>query len=133
MFLCSKSYNGLKNPENELPEKCPYSELFWSTFSVFGLNTERYGVSLHIQSKCRKMRTWITPNTDTFYLVISAMNKKPFFYNLHVLCTRRKSKDGLTKNVINGHKYNKCKTKISLRRSLTSNISCNAFIQPQFD
>ena len=36
-------------------------------FPAFGLNTERYGVSLRIQSKCGKMRTGITPNTDTFY------------------------------------------------------------------
>ena len=50
-----------------LDEKCPYSELFWSTFS--GLNTERYSVSLRIHSKCEKMQTRITPNTDTFYAV----------------------------------------------------------------
>ena len=31
---------------------------------AFGL---RYSVSLHIQSECGKMRTRITPNTDTFY------------------------------------------------------------------
>ena len=36
---------------------------------AFGLNTERYGVSLCIQSKCGKMRTRITPNTDTFHAV----------------------------------------------------------------
>ena len=28
-----------------------------------------FGVSLRIQSKCGKMRTRITPNTDTFYVV----------------------------------------------------------------
>ena len=33
---------------------------------TFGLNTERYGVSLHIQSEFGKMRTRKTPNTDTF-------------------------------------------------------------------
>ena len=33
-------------------------------FSAFGLNTERYGVSLHIQSKCGKIQTRKTPNTD---------------------------------------------------------------------
>ena len=38
-----------------------------SYFPSFGLNTERYGV---IQSKCRKIRTTITPNTDTFSAVI---------------------------------------------------------------
>ena len=45
-----------------LREKCPYSELFWSGFSR--IQTE-YGE----QSECRKMRTRITPNTDTFYAV----------------------------------------------------------------
>ena len=39
-------------------------------FPAFGLNTERYGVSHRIQSECGKMRTRITPNTDTFYAVI---------------------------------------------------------------
>ena len=38
-------------------------------FPAFGLNTERYGVSLRIQSECGKMRTRITPNTDTVYAV----------------------------------------------------------------
>ena len=38
-------------------------------FPAFELNTERYSVSLHIQSECRKIRTRITPNTDTFYAV----------------------------------------------------------------
>ena len=39
-------------------------------FPAFGLNTERYGVygvSLRVQSEYEKMRTRITPNTDTFY------------------------------------------------------------------
>ena len=36
-------------------------------FPVFGLNTERSGVSLRIQSERGKMRTRITPNMDTFY------------------------------------------------------------------
>ena len=38
-------------------------------FPALGLNTERYGVSLHIQSECGKFRTIITPNTDTFHTV----------------------------------------------------------------
>ena len=43
-------------------------------FPTFGLNTERYShVSLHIQSKCRKVRTRKTPNKDknTFHVVES--------------------------------------------------------------
>ena len=38
-------------------------------FPAFGLNTERCGVSLYMQSKCGKMRTRITRNTDAFYAV----------------------------------------------------------------
>ena len=39
-------------------------------FPAFGLKKERYdGVSLYIQSKCGKMQTRITPNTDTFHAV----------------------------------------------------------------
>ena len=38
-------------------------------FPAFGLNTERYSVSLCIQSECGKIRTRITPNSDTFYAV----------------------------------------------------------------
>ena len=38
-------------------------------FPLFGLNTERYGVSLHIQSECGKMRIRTNTNTDTFHAV----------------------------------------------------------------
>ena len=38
-------------------------------FPAFGLNTERYSLSLRIQIECGKMRTRITPNTDTFHAV----------------------------------------------------------------
>ena len=39
-------------------------------FPVLGLNTERYSLSLRLQSECKKMRTRITRNTDTFYAVV---------------------------------------------------------------
>ena len=38
-------------------------------FPTFGLDRDRCSVSLRIQSECRKMRTRITPNTDTFHAV----------------------------------------------------------------
>ena len=38
-------------------------------FPAFGLNMERYGVSLRIQSACGKMRTRITPNPDSCFAV----------------------------------------------------------------
>ena len=44
-----------------------YSGLY---FPAFGLNREKYGVSLGIQSECGKIRTRITPNTDTFHAVV---------------------------------------------------------------
>ena len=47
-------------------------------FPKFGLNTGRYGVSRHIQSRCGKMQTRITPNTDTFHAVTITN------YNCHV-------------------------------------------------
>ena len=43
-------------------------------FPAFGLNTDRYGVSLRIQSKWEKIRTRITLNTDTFYAVTISTN-----------------------------------------------------------
>ena len=45
-------------------------------FHAFGLNAERYSVSLRIQSECWKIRTRITPNTDTFNAVIDCLDLK---------------------------------------------------------
>ena len=42
-------------------------------FPAFGQNTERYSVSLRIQSECGKIWTIITPNTDTFYAMLSTL------------------------------------------------------------
>ena len=39
---------------------------FQGFFPTFGLNTERYGVSLCIQSECGKIWTRKTPHLDTF-------------------------------------------------------------------
>ena len=44
-----------------------YSGLY---FPALGLNMERYGISLHIQSECGKIRTRITANTNTFHAVL---------------------------------------------------------------
>ena len=54
-------------------------------FPAFGLNTERYSVSLRIQSECGKMRTRITPNTDTFYAV--QLTKYIQFFKLLLVST----------------------------------------------
>ena len=45
-------------------------------FPAFGLNTERYRVSLCTQFECGKMRTRITPNTDTSYAVTAIIGTK---------------------------------------------------------
>ena len=56
-----------------LRKKCPYSELFWTHFPAFGLNTERYGVSIRIRSECGKMWTRTTPNTE----ILQADDRNP--------------------------------------------------------
>ena len=48
-------------------------------FPVFRLNTERYYVSLRIQSECGKLRTRITPTTDTFYVELYSFYKRHLF------------------------------------------------------
>ena len=47
----------LESGRRALHENCPYLGFFWPYFPGFGLNTERYGVSLRIQSEYGKMRT----------------------------------------------------------------------------
>ena len=53
---------------------CVKSVRIWSYsgphFPPFGLNIERYRVSLRIQSEWGETRTKITPNTDTFHAVL---------------------------------------------------------------
>ena len=61
---------GLTESVRDHNTHCMKSVRIWSYsgphFSTFGLNTERYSVSLRIQSECGKMRTRVTPNTNTF-------------------------------------------------------------------
>ena len=51
---------------------------------------ERYSLSLRIQSECGKIRTRMTPNTDTFYVVPYAILLKGYY-------KRQVHYDGLTK------------------------------------
>ena len=64
-------------------EHCVKSVRIWnysgSYFPAFGLNTERYSASFHIQSECEKLRTRQTPNTDTFHAVDHINNKVSIF------------------------------------------------------
>ena len=73
-FFVGNSCNTVLLVENEkknvsLRENCPYSEFPCPYFPAFGLNTERYSVSLRIQSECGKIQTSKTPNTGTFEAV----------------------------------------------------------------
>ena len=43
-------------------------------FLVCRFNTEKYSVSLRIQSKCGKIQTRKTPNKDTFHVVIYGLD-----------------------------------------------------------
>ena len=43
-------------------------------FPAFGLNTERYGIFLPIQTECSKIWTRKTPNTDAFQAATSSLN-----------------------------------------------------------
>ena len=45
-------------------------------FPAFGLNTEKYGVSLRVQSECGKKQTRKTPNTETLHAVSNIEIKK---------------------------------------------------------
>ena len=55
-----------------LYENCPYLEFFQTFFREFRLNTEKYSVSLCIQSKCEKTRTNETPSTETFHAALAS-------------------------------------------------------------
>ena len=63
-------------------QHCVKSVRIWSYsspyFHVFGLNLEIYKVSIRIQTKCVKIRSRITPTTDTFYTVQESMISKIF-------------------------------------------------------
>ena len=52
-------------------------------FPTFGLNMERYSVSLRIQSKCGKKGTRITPNTGSF----CAVNSLKLFEKCFFVCS----------------------------------------------
>ena len=59
----------LSNCNNACSKSCLVKSVrIWSYsgpyFPTFGLNTERYSISLRIQSECGKIKTRKTPNTD---------------------------------------------------------------------
>ena len=49
-------------------------------FPALGLNMERYGVSLRIQSECGKMQTRIIPKMDVFLPRTERITETNFFW-----------------------------------------------------
>ena len=116
----SKSYETQKY---SLREKCPY-------FPAFRLNTERYSISLRIQSEREKMQIRITPNTDfiTQWLIPQNNRQSAFFgfpdnkknleiinhfhfifkyYSFKSRDTRKITREGLQKNIIQNYNIEK--------------------------
>ena len=67
--MCLKRENHCKKSVRIWSYAGPYFPAFGLNTERYEVETERYGVSLRIQSKFGKMRTSITPNADTFYAV----------------------------------------------------------------
>ena len=61
-------------------------------FPTFGLNTERYGVSLRIQSECWKIGTRNFPNTDIFHVEIRSIS--PYSVRMREITDHKFSKYG---------------------------------------
>ena len=75
---------------------------FGPYFPAFGLNAERYSVSLRTQAEWGEIRTRITPNTDTFYAVTFCRFSSFFLYF---------------------HLENKCNHEIEYPQNIRNNIS----------
>ena len=67
LTTCTKTRLSLNTCPNHCEKSVRIQSYSRPYFPVFGLNTERYGI--FIQSECGKMRSRITPNTDTFNAV----------------------------------------------------------------
>ena len=58
-------------------------------FLALRLNTKIYSVNIHIQSTSAKMRTRVTPNTATFYVVMH-FNSTLIIYFKNAFATEEK-------------------------------------------
>ena len=75
MYIRDSIINILKSCRVHYVKSVRIRSFFGLYFPAFGLNTDRYGVSLRIHSECGKIRTRKTPNTDTFYAVVSIKDR----------------------------------------------------------
>ena len=60
-------------------------------FPAFGLNTERYGVSLRIQSECGEIWIRKAPNTNTFYVVFMVESQSMLPHELRMIILGNKN------------------------------------------
>ena len=72
-----------------------------SYFSAFGLNTERYGVSVCIQSKCGNKRSRKTPNTDTSYADFFSWMNAVHYYNLIYISKKNVDENKMIRKYVN--------------------------------
>ena len=72
-----------------------------SYFSAFGLNTERYGVSVCIQSKCGNKRSRKTPSTDTSYADFSFWMNAIHYYNLIYISKKNVDENKMIRKYVN--------------------------------
>ena len=59
-------------------------------YSAFGLNTKRCSIFFRIHSKCGKIRTRETLNTDTFLVVTDRVLNTPLL-GRYILCSDKQS------------------------------------------
>ena len=72
-----------------------------SYFSPFGLNTERYGVSVCIQSKCGNKRSRKTPSTDTSYADFFFWMNAIHYYNLIYISKKNVDENKMIRKYVN--------------------------------
>ena len=72
-----------------------------SYFSAFGLNTERYGVSVCIQSKCGNKRSRKTPSTDTSYADFFFWMNAIHYYNLIYISKKNVDENKMIRKYVN--------------------------------
>ena len=72
-----------------------------SYFTAFGLNTERYGVSVCIQSKCGNKRSRKTPSTDTSYADFFFWMNAIHYYNLIYISKKNVDENKMIRKYVN--------------------------------
>ena len=69
MFMKSL-FQGFPDDQYSLRKRCPYSESFWSAFSRIRTEYREIQSISPYSVKYGKIRTRVTPNTDTFHALI---------------------------------------------------------------